>query len=81
MCHAPKTCQQPENLNGSPEQCSAEKIRQCHGTSEDHPCTDKDQPTGCEHPEKLSDNPGECSPAQIRECHGDNDSHPCEQLR
>ena len=74
-----KKCQKPENLEESPEECSAEQIRQCHGTVEQHPCTDKERRTGCEQPEKLQGQPEECSSEQIRKCHGEGSGHSCEQ--
>ncbi len=33
-----KGCQKPENLKGTPEECSPEQIRACHGEQEEHPC-------------------------------------------
>ena len=68
-------CQKPENLKGSPADCSREQIRECHGESGDHPCVETE---GCEHPERLQGKPSECSPEQIRQCHGDSAEHPCE---
>jgi AhpD family alkylhydroperoxidase len=32
------TCTEPGKLKGSPEDCSPEQIRQCHGTQQDHAC-------------------------------------------
>ncbi len=32
-------CQKPENLKGTPEQCTPEQIKKCHGSEKDHPCT------------------------------------------
>jgi ArsR family transcriptional regulator, arsenate/arsenite/antimonite-responsive transcriptional repressor len=34
-------CQQPEKLKGTPQECTPEQIRECHGDSETHPCVDK----------------------------------------
>jgi hypothetical protein len=31
-------CQTPENLKGKPEECSPERIRECHGDVKEHPC-------------------------------------------
>ena len=31
-------CQKPENLKGRPQDCSPEKIKECHGTDGKHPC-------------------------------------------
>lgn len=67
-------CQQPDKLKGRPEDCSPEKIRECHGDVQSHPCV---ATADCEHPERLKGKPGECSPEQIRECHGDVAEHPC----
>ena len=67
-------CQKPENLKSSPEGCSPEQIRRCHGDAAAHPCVPA---AGCEHPERLKGTPGQCSPEQIRQCHGDAAGHPC----
>ncbi|MBF0585902.1 hypothetical protein INT08_01265 [Prosthecochloris sp. N3] len=32
-------CMKPEMLKSSPEKCSPETIRQCHGDQPSHPCT------------------------------------------
>jgi hypothetical protein len=74
MCCEKEGCQKPENLAGSPQECSQEQIWECHGDVSSHPC---DPAAGCEHPEKLMGKPGDCSPEQIRECHGDDVGHPC----
>lgn len=75
MCCESEGCQKPENLTGSPQECSPGQIRKCHGDVSDHPCVPE---TECEHPEKLKGKPGDCSPEQIRECHGEDAGHPCE---
>ncbi len=31
-------CQKPENLKGTPEECSEEQIRECHGEEQEHSC-------------------------------------------
>jgi len=31
-------CQKPEELKGTPQQCSPEQIRKCHGDVPQHPC-------------------------------------------
>jgi hypothetical protein len=31
-------CQYPEKLEGKPEECSPEQIKECHGETETHPC-------------------------------------------
>ncbi len=38
MCECSKCCK-PEKLNGKPEQCSPEQVKECHGDSKEHPCT------------------------------------------
>lgn len=76
MCEKEK-CQKPEHLKGTPGECSPEQIEECHGDTDDHPCT---EPQGCEHPEKLKGTPGECSAEQIKECHGDAADHPCADM-
>jgi hypothetical protein len=38
-----KGCMKPENLKDTPENCSPEQIKTCHGEhTDEHPC--------CEHP-------------------------------
>jgi len=74
MCDEEGGYQKPQNLEGKPQDCSPEQIRECHGDVEGHPCV---QAAGCEHPEKLKGKPGDCSPEQVRECHGDVAEHPC----
>jgi len=31
-------CQKPEKLKTTPEECSPEQIRKCHGDAREHPC-------------------------------------------
>jgi len=31
-------CKQPEKLQGKPEDCTPEQIKECHGDTKDHPC-------------------------------------------
>lgn len=31
-------CQHPEHLQGKPQECTPEQIRECHGDVEKHPC-------------------------------------------
>jgi hypothetical protein len=38
MCQSKSTCSHPENLEGKPEDCSAEQIAICHPGEEGHPC-------------------------------------------
>jgi len=73
MCNAKKGCRKPEELKGTPEECSPEQIRKCHGDVARHPCA----ATGCEQPDQLRGRPEDCSPEQIRKCHGDAAGHPC----
>ncbi len=42
MCEKGKCCQKPEQLKGKPEECSPEKIKECHGDVKDHPCVSKE---------------------------------------
>lgn len=37
MCKS--RCMKPEKLKESPEKCSPEQIKECHGTDAKHPCT------------------------------------------
>ena len=74
MCTQDSDCRKPKNLEGRPEDCSPEQVRECHGDREAHPCIDSQD---CDHPEKLSGSPEDCSPEQVRECHGSADEHPC----
>ena len=36
-------CQRPENLKGSPQDCSPEQIKSCHGADGDHECLMKQE--------------------------------------
>jgi ArsR family transcriptional regulator len=36
MCN--DCCQHPEKLKGTPEGCTPEQIKECHGDTKDHPC-------------------------------------------
>ena len=38
MCKEDKPCEKPENLEATPEECSPEQIKECHGDVEEHPC-------------------------------------------
>ncbi len=33
-----KKCEKPENLEGSPQDCSEEQIKECHGEEKKHTC-------------------------------------------
>jgi hypothetical protein len=74
MCKSKQTCQKPQELKVTPERCSPEQIRKCHGEVTAHPCVPA---AGCRKPENLRAKPGDCSPEQIRKCHGDAAGHPC----
>lgn len=32
-------CQKPEHLKERPEACTPEQIQECHGETQEHPCT------------------------------------------
>ena len=38
MCCEKERCEKPEKLTDTPQDCSPEQIRECHGDAEDHPC-------------------------------------------
>ena len=40
MCNC--QCEHPEKIHGSPEECTPEQIKECHGDAENHPCEKKD---------------------------------------
>lgn len=70
-------CERPEELKSTPEKCSTDQVRKCHGDAGEHPCA----PSGgccCEQPDKLKGKGSECSDEQIKECHGEGGGHPCE---
>jgi DNA-binding transcriptional ArsR family regulator len=37
MCQ--NCCQQPNKLMDKPENCTPEQVKECHGDTEEHPCT------------------------------------------
>lgn len=37
MCQC--CCERPEKIQGKPEECTPEQIRDCHGDVKNHPCT------------------------------------------
>jgi hypothetical protein len=39
MCGPDKRCQKPEECKGTPEECTPEQIKKCHGDTPGHPCT------------------------------------------
>ncbi len=42
MCESNCCCQKPEKLIGTPQDCTPEQIRECHGERPDHPCVKPD---------------------------------------
>lgn len=44
MCGEKKGRQKPDGLTGTPEQCSPEQIRKCHGDVKEHPCEKECKP-------------------------------------
>jgi hypothetical protein len=36
-------CQQPDQLKGTPQECTPEQIRKCHGDSKTHPCVEENK--------------------------------------
>ncbi|WP_277623686.1 hypothetical protein [Candidatus Contubernalis alkaliaceticus] len=40
MCECGCGCQKPEKRENEPGKCSPEKIKECHGDEENHPCQD-----------------------------------------
>ncbi len=40
MCKC--NCEYPEKLKDSPEKCSKEQIKECHGEQDTHPCEEKE---------------------------------------
>jgi hypothetical protein len=41
MCDEKDKCQNPENPEEKPEECSPEKIEEGQGEAEEHPCTEE----------------------------------------
>ena len=37
-CKDEKKCEKPEELEGKPEDCSREKVKECHGEEKKHKC-------------------------------------------
>lgn len=60
MCKAEskKGYEHPEKLKGKPEECAPEQIRECHGEVVEHPCIEKEHPTGQTDWEKVTENKG-----------------------
>lgn len=44
MCQS--CCERPEKLEGKPEECTPEQIRECHGDVKEHPCTKEKKKSG-----------------------------------
>ncbi|OQX18790.1 MAG: hypothetical protein BWK76_06540 [Desulfobulbaceae bacterium A2] len=42
-CGPKNDCEQPQNLKGTPAQCTPEQIKTCHGDVVGHPCVPKEQ--------------------------------------
>ena len=36
-------CQQPDKLKGTPQECTPEQIKECHGDTKEHPCEGEDK--------------------------------------
>ncbi len=36
-------CEKPENLKTTPDECTPEQIKECHGDEKDHPCVESDK--------------------------------------
>ena len=34
-------CEQPKKLQGKPEECTPEQIKECHGEGKGHPCQEE----------------------------------------
>ena len=34
-------CQQPDKLKGTPQECTPEQIKECHGDTKEHPCEEE----------------------------------------
>jgi len=43
MCDKENKCEKPENLKTTPEECTAEQIKECHGDVKEHPCTEESE--------------------------------------
>jgi hypothetical protein len=73
MCSTNQKSGCSRNVQGEPEKCSEELIRECHGEDNQHPCVSHGD---CAHPEELVSSAKECTSEQIRQCHGDG-GHSC----
>ena len=43
MCDTENKCEKPENFKTTPEECTPEQIKECHGDVKEHPCTGSDK--------------------------------------
>jgi hypothetical protein len=43
MCDPKEKCEKPENLKTTPEECTPEQIKKCHGEAKGHPCADEQE--------------------------------------
>jgi hypothetical protein len=43
MCDPKETCEKPENLKTTPEECTPEQIKKYHREDEGHPCSDEQE--------------------------------------
>ncbi|MBN1294336.1 MAG: carboxymuconolactone decarboxylase family protein [Candidatus Latescibacteria bacterium] len=43
MSQQPSTCEKPEHLKSSPQDCSPEQITKCHGSGQKHTCLDEQE--------------------------------------
>jgi hypothetical protein len=41
MCNAESECEIPKNLRTTPQECTPEQIKACHGDVEKHPCAEE----------------------------------------
>ena len=49
MCEKKKhCCQKKEHLKTTPEECTPEQIKECHGDSAAHPCVETSKETPAE---------------------------------
>jgi len=42
VCEEKQGCEKPESLRGTPQECSQEQIRKCHGDDKERPCVESD---------------------------------------
>jgi len=41
MCDPERQCEKPETLKTKPQECTPERVKECHGDVEEHPCTEE----------------------------------------